>query len=316
MRDFFLKDSVLKVLSFVIALLLWFYIIAVVDPSVDITVKDIPIRYTNEDLIKSKGLCLISDEKTTVELKIRGSRKRIANIEENNIYATVDLATISKTGTFSLPIAISIPYEYDEIVSKKPYNADIFIDKVVEAEREVKVFTVGSTANNYIAGTATSSVSSVKVKGPQTMIENISSVGAELNFDGRAADIKDTEKLFFIDENGKRIADDEKIYDLVTTNIETVDVECRVYKQKTVPVTLDYKASGDIDEYKVSVQPANVTIYAENEILETVEELLTYAVNLDDISGNGVMSVKIKLPEGVFLRDGVDTVNVKVEKRG
>ncbi len=316
MKDFFLKDSVLKVLSFVIALLLWFYIIAVVDPSVDVTVRDIPIRYTSEDLIKAKGLCLISDEKTTVELKIKGSRKRIANIDENNIYATVDLATISKTGTFSLPIAISIPYEYDEIVSKKPYNAEIFIDKVVEAEREVKIFTVGSTANDYIAGTPSASVSSVMVKGPSTMIESIASVGAELNFDGRAADIKDTKKLFFIDENGKRIADDEKIYDLVTANVETVDVECRVYKQKTVPVTLDYRASENIDKYKISVQPANVTIYAENEVLETVEELLTYPVNLDDISGNGVMSVKIKLPENVFLRDGIDMVNVKVEKRG
>ena len=103
MKDFFLRDSVLKIISFVIALLLWIYIIAVVDPSVDVTVKDIPIRYTNQNMIEDKNLCLINDSKATVELKIRGSRKRIANIDNKNIYATVDLATVGKTGTMLNP---------------------------------------------------------------------------------------------------------------------------------------------------------------------------------------------------------------------
>ena len=314
MKDFFLRDSVLKIVSFVVALLLWFYIIAVIDPSVDITVKDIPIRYTNEQLVVDKGLCLVSDDDTTVELKIRGSRKRIANIENKNIYATVDLANISKTGTFSLPIAISIPYEYDEIVNKKPYNANVFIDKVVTVHREVKVGTSGSTANGYIAGTPVPSVTTIKLTGAATMIDTISGVGAELDFDGRTADIKDTEKLFFLDKNGKKISESNKIYELVKMDIETVDVECKVYKQKTVSVKVNAKASGGVDGYKISVQPEHITIYAENEVLETVNELRTKPVNLDEIT-TGSITVGIELPEGVFLRDGVDVVTVKAEKR-
>ncbi len=314
MKDFFLKDSILKIISFVVALLLWFYIIAVVDPSVDITVKDIPIRYTNEQLVKDKGLCLVSDDDLSVELKIRGSRKRIANIENKNIYATVDLANISKTGTFSLPIAISIPYEYDEIVSKKPYNASVFIDKVVSVNREVKVLTSGSTANGYIAATPVPSETTVKLTGAVTMIDTISGVGLELDFDGRSADIKDTEKLFFLDKNGKKIAESNKIYDLVKMDIETVDVECKVYKQKTVLVKVDAKTSGGVDGYKVSVQPEHITIYAENEVLEAISELSTKPVNLDEIT-TGSTTVEIEIPNGVFLRDGVDTVTVKAEKR-
>ena len=52
MKDFFLKDSVLKIISLIIAILLWIYIIAVVDPAVTITVRDIPIRYTNQNVLK------------------------------------------------------------------------------------------------------------------------------------------------------------------------------------------------------------------------------------------------------------------------
>lgn len=315
MKDIFLKDSVLKVISFVIALLLWFYIIAVIDPSVDVTVKDIPIRYTNVNVIEEKGLCLISDSKATVELKIRGSRKRIANIDNKNIYATVDLATIGKTGTFSLPIAISIPYEYSEIVSKNPYNANVFIDKVITAEREVEVLTADSVANGYIAGEAETSIKTVTLKGASTEIERIDSVGVQLNYDGRSADISDNEKPFFIDKNGRRISADDEIYNLVAMDIENINVSCKVYKLKAVSVEVVAKASSGVQNYKISVQPSNVTVYAENEILDQLESLKTEIVNLDEISGNTV-TTKLVLPEGVSLRDGITEVTVKADKRG
>lgn len=314
MKDFFLRDSVLKVISFVIALLLWIYIIAVVDPSVDVTVKDIPIRYTNQDMIEDKNLCLINDSKATVELKIRGSRKRIANIDNKNIYATVDLATVGKTGTFSLPIAISIPYEYSEIISKKPYNASVVIDKVITAEKEVKVITSGSTANGYVAGEASVDAQAVRLRGASSMIERIGYVAAELNYDGRSAEINDTEKLFFVDKDGKRINDANEVYNHVSMSIETVQVSCSVFKVKNVPVRVSAQASGGINSYRISVQPSTVSIYGENEVLEDVDEIFTEMVYLDNLEDE-TTTCHLVLPEGIKLRDGISEVTVNADKR-
>jgi len=314
MKDFFLRDSVLKIISFVIALLLWIYIIAVVDPSVDVTVKDIPIRYTNQNMIEDKNLCLINDSKATVELKIRGSRKRIANIDNKNIYATVDLATVGKTGTFSLPIAISIPYEYSEIISKKPYNASVVIDKVITAEKEVKVITSGSTANGYVAGEAVVDVQSVRLRGAASMIERIDHVAAELNYDDRSADINDTEKLFFVDKDSKRISDSNEVYNHVSMSLETVQVSCPVFKVKNVPIRVSAQASGGINSYKISVQPSMVSIYGENEALEEVDEIFTEVVYLDNLEDE-TTTCHLVLPEGIKLRDGISEVTVNAEKR-
>ncbi len=314
MKDFFLKDSVLKIISLVIAVLLWIYIIAVVDPAVTITVRDIPIRYTNQNLLEEKGLCLVSDSKSTVELKISGSRKRVANIDNKNIYATVDLTTISKTGTFSLPIAISIPYEYNEIVSKKPYNASVVVDKVVNVDKEVKVLTTGNTANGYIAGTAVPSEKTVKLTGAAAVIDRIGYIGVELDYDGRSAEINDTARVFFVDRENKRIASSNEIYSLVSKDIEEVMVNCPVYKLKTVPVAIDAKTSDSLENYKLSVQPSNVTIYAENDVLEQIEEIKTEKINLDTMEEKS-QEVKLILPEGVSLRDGITEVTLKAEKR-
>ncbi|MBR5614832.1 MAG: hypothetical protein IKW64_06015 [Clostridia bacterium] len=314
MKGFFEKDSVLKLISFVVAVLLWFYIIAVVDPSVDITVKDIPVRFTNQNLLAERGLCLVNESKTTVELKIRGSRKKIANIESKNIYANADLSNITKTGTFSIPIAISIPYEYDEIVSKKPYNASVVIDRIVTASKDVKLITTGSVANGYIAGEVASEIKKVSLKGAQSLIDRISYVAAEINYDDRAAAISDTVDLFFLDADGRRINTNNFIYEMVTMDTETIDVFCPVMKLKTVPVNVATHSANDVKDYKISVQPSNVTIYAENEILDTVDEIFTEKINLDEITEANA-TAKLILPEGVSLRDGITEVNIKAEKR-
>ncbi len=310
MKDFFLRDSVLKIVSFVIAILLWVYIIAVVDPAVTITVKDIPIRYANQNVLEEKGLCLVNEEKTTVELKISGSRKRVANIDNKNIYATVDLTTISKTGTFSLPIAISIPYEYNEIVSKKPYNASVVVDKVAKIDKEVKVITKGSIANGYIAGVAVPSVKSVTLKGAVSMIERISYVGVELDYAGRSAEIKDTARLFFLDRDGKRIQSSNQIYSLVSKDVEEIMVSCPVYKLKTVPIVIDANTGNEELLSQISVQPGNVTIYAENEILEQIKEIKTEKIDIDKIEEK-TQEVKLVMPEGVSSRDGITEVTIK-----
>jgi len=313
-KGFFEKDSFLKVLSFIIAVLLWCYIIAVVDPSVDITRRDIPVRFTNVNLLEEQGLCLVNEEEVTVELKIRGSRQKIANIETKNIYATADLSNITKIGRASVPIAISIPYEYDEIVSKKPHNAEVYIDKIVTETKDIKVITAGSVSNGYIAGEAVPEVKKVTLKGAKTMIDRIGSVGAEIDFDGRTAAINDSVELFFLDVDGKRINKSNIVYSLVELDAKKVQVSCPVYKLKTVPITVDAYAANGAEGFKISIQPSNITVYAETEVLEAITEIRTEQINLDQIEEEK-SGIKLIFPEGVSSRDGITEVSVKAEKK-
>ena len=313
MKGFFLKDSSLKGISFVVAVLLWFYVILVVDPSVDIPVRDIPLRYANQNLLEERGLSLVADPNATIELKIRGSRKKIANIDNKNIYATVDLSNMTKVGTFTLPISISIPYEYDEIVSKKPNNATVVIDRIVTASRNVEIKTEGSVANGYIAGTPTTSTASVTLKGASMLVDRIHGVAATLDFDGRTGDISDKEKIYFVDSNGKKIDDKDSIYDWVSVDVDKVDIKCSVMKLKTVPVKVDTSSLGD--GYKVTIQPSNVTIYAENEILSGIDEIVARPISSNTLSEEGKQTVELVVPEGVLMRDGIKEVMVKAEKK-
>lgn len=312
MKSFFIKDSTLKVISFIIAVVLWFYVILVIDPSVDITIKHIPLRYINQGVLEDRGLSLVEDPNLTVELKIRGSRKKIANIDNKNIYATVDLANMTKVGNFTIPISISIPYEYEEIVTKKPNNATIFIDKIVTAQRTVKIDTVGSVASGYVAGIPETSVNTVTIKGASTLVERIKAVGATLDFDGRTGEINDREKIYFIDNEDRRIEENNSIYESVSINIDTVEIKCPVMRMKTVPVEIDAPALNN--EYKVTIQPSNVTICADSTVLDSISEI-TASVDVNALIAEGVQQARIDIPEGVWMRDGITEVTVLAEKK-
>ncbi len=316
MKSFFSKDSVLRVLSFIIAVIIWFYVIIVVDPSVDVTIRDIPIRYVNKASLDDYGLSVIDNGGAVCELKVRGSRKKIANIDNKNVYATVDLANISKTGTFSLPISISIPYEYSEIVSKKPYNIDVTVDRVIEKETEVKIITSGSVANGYIAGEAVPSSRIVVLTGPLSLVNTIGSVAATLSYGDRAAEIRDTEKLYFLDSSGKQISEESGLYDKVSINISSIEITCPVMKLKTVPVKTEFNDTAELQNYKISVQPTNVTIYAENDVLGSVAEIATETIDFGALTQDGTCETELAVPEGVYLRDGIKTVTVKAEPKG
>lgn len=316
MKTFFSKDSVLRVISLVVAILIWFYIIIVVDPSVDVTIRDIPVKYVNQNVLSDSGLCLVNDQTTRVELKIRGSRKKIANIDNKNVYATVDVSNITRTGTYSLPIGLSIPYEYSEIVSKKPYNAEVVIDKIAKKNVEISIVKSGNTANGYIAGEAQIDKETVELTGAESLLESIGGAAVRLDYDDRAADINDTVKLYLLDKNEKIIEEDNYLYDMIDMDITEVQLSCSVFKLKNVPVKIDIDEGVDIRNYKVSIQPSNVSVYGEAESLNEVSEIFTEWFNIDEIAEEGSGTVKLVIPEGILMRDAVTEVTIKAERRG
>lgn len=309
MKDFLSKDSVLKAISFIVAVLIWIYIIIVVDPLVDVTVRDIPVRYANRTMLTEQGLCVLDGGDNIVELKIKGSRKKIANIDNKNVYATVDLGSITRTGRYTLPVNISIPYEYSEILSKKPYSIEVNIDKLAREERNVEIIAEGEVAEGYIAGKPVSDISKVEVEGPASVLAEVKRVCATFDYEERAADIKETAEIHVLDANGKRIDDKIKL------GTDKTEIQCPVYKLKTVPVTVDYGAEVNTDEYRITVQPSNLSVYASNELLAELSEIFTERVSFDELKENKSVICGIVVPEGVSLRDGITEITIKLAEK-
>lgn len=309
MKKFFGNDSFLKVFSFVVAIIIWFYIIIVLDPPVDITIRDIPIQYAQQSTIMTQGLSVVDESKSTVELKIKGSRKKIVNLNSDNIVATIDLSSVTKAGEYSLPINLSIPYEYSEIVSMKPHNIDVVIDKQVEEKRNIRVKTVGNPESGYIAGTPEVNPKTVLLKGPASVIGKIFDVRVSVDISDKKTDVKDVANLELVDSSGRVISEKDGLFELVTYDISEAEVFCPVMKLKTVPIKLNQDS--DSTDGRISVQPNMITVYGYEEDIEKIESILTAKISMQNLISTGEQTVNIELPEKIYLRDNVTTVTVK-----
>lgn len=312
MKKIFQKDSFLKVFSFIIAIIIWFYIIIVLDPPVVTTIRDIPISYTQQNALLDQGLSIVDEDADSVEIKLEGSRKRLVNIDSKNIAAIVDLSSVTKAGTHTLPISISIPYDYLEIVSKKPDTVEVTVDRLVEEKRNIRVKTIGNPEAGYIAGTVELNPSTVLLRGAASVVSQISDVVVSVDVSKRKTDLVDTAKIEFIDSEGNTLLEDDEIFELLSADVTEVQLKCPIMKLKTVSINaaLDSPAA---EGETISVQPNTITIYGYEEDIEAIEEIQTEPVSLDQLRREGTVNVGIKLPENVMLRDNVTTVTVKLD---
>lgn len=311
MKRFFEKDSFLKVFSFIVAIIIWFYIIIVLDPAVVTVIRDVPIRYVQQNALIEQGLSIVGENKTSVEIKIEGSRKKLVNINSKNIVASVDLSSVTKAGTHTLPIVLSVPYDYVEVVSKKPDTVEVTIDKLVEEKRNIRVKTVGTPEAGYIAGTVELNPPTVLLKGAASVVSQISDVVVSVDVSKRKTDLIDTAKIEFIDSDGKTISENDEFFELLSSDISEVQLLCPIMRLKTVSIkaNLDY---GTAVGESVTIQPNTITIYGREEDLENIEEVYTEKISLDRLRTEKEMTVDIKLPDNLMPRDNVTSVTVKL----
>ena len=99
MKKILSSDNSLKVISVLIAMCIWIYISLVMDPAIEVTVRDLPIQFVGQESLNNRGLAVISESATTVTVKVKGSRKKMGNNDMKTIIVKADVSNIDKEGT-------------------------------------------------------------------------------------------------------------------------------------------------------------------------------------------------------------------------
>ncbi len=80
------------ILSLLIAVALWLYVMGTVDPTITVTVRNITVEKTGEDVLQDLGLSATLDEPETVDVVLKGSRSNVNEAKKSEIRATVDVS--------------------------------------------------------------------------------------------------------------------------------------------------------------------------------------------------------------------------------
>ncbi len=305
------NDISTKIISLLFAIIMWFYIIQVQSPEIEKTVKDVPVLFTQKEELENRNLMLLNDKEITVDLKVRGQRKYLVDINDTNLSVLADVGSIRQTGTHTIYTKVVVPYGNVEVTNQDPASLKITVDKIVEAEKPVHVSTKGTPANGYHVGTIKVTPATIKVRGAKSIIGGIDHIAATVDVSGKSEDISTVEDISLIGTADKVL---NTTY--VTAAESTVNVHCEILKKKTVRIDLRFEAGVNNEKTWYTLDDNSVKtieVAGTASAIEKLEKIETQLITRDMIGADDEVEVGLLLPAGIESLDG-NKITLKLKK--
>ena len=305
-------------LSFVIALGLWFYVITVVSPESEETYYNIPVVLKNESVMTDKGLMITTEKEPTVTLRLKGNRSDLNNLKNSDISLVADLSKINEAGTQRVTFDISFPGSFAdnafEVLSYSPDKIMLDIVDWTTKEVDVQVEFVGAVPPDYIVYKDDYILShdKVTITGPKDVVDRITHAKVDVNLEEQIDTISGSfpYTLCFDTEETENLD-----LSLLETNITEVDLEVKIQRVKDLQLVVNVTYGGGATEETTSIVFSQETIKVSGSeaVLETLGDTLVLDnINVAEILKEETREYEIVLPAEVDNLSGLDKVTVTI----
>lgn len=313
MREKYLKfisnnrDTITKILSLTIAILLWFFIITEIDP---ITTKDfsnVEVELRNQSVMREANLELLKHEDYTTHIVVSGRRSAIVSLQEEDISAYVDLGEV-RPGTQRLPIHYRLSDDTLTIERSNPTAITVAVDEMVTVQKPVTVNPTGKPGEDYVLDKAMAKPETVSVKGPKQQVDRVNAVVATFPLEGAKDTIISSAHLVAIDEDKKRIDD-------VDLEPNRVNIQAVISKSANVPIDVVYaNEPPNFQKERTILTPTTVLITGKGELVDRVEAIQTKPIDAGELMEANTLEVELILPDGIHLVDAEESVLLRYMK--
>lgn len=298
----------LKVISVGVAIILWMVIVYTSNPAIQTQIKNIPVEYLGENTLYDRGLILsYTDKEPTVAVDVKGRRSDLMNTL-GNVHATVDLSHIINTGEYDVPIEIAMPNDEVQIVKRRSSNLTVVVESLQTREVPVRIKQIGNDKNKENLIQSVPERETILIRGTQNAISQVSYAQIIVDVSAITQDSEANYVFTLMDQDSNQIEATKNI----TPAVSGIEVKNLAYLAKTVPVEIINASSS---AYTVTPKSAAQTVIVgvrpdkydevsvlKGELPKTMQEGASMEVPLH-----------VQVGEGMYLKDGTDTVLIKAE---
>lgn len=302
----FQRNITPKLLAILFAVVFWLYVMDQVNPEMVKTIPDVKVELLNIENAQNEGLVMMGEKEFYVDVKLKGRRSEVIKVTSNDLLVTADLEGFQK-GTNNVMLSSKIFVANVNIESLSMNSIKISLDRIVEVAKTVKIDYVGIIAENYTTGELSIAPEEILVKGPESLVNNISSLRGELDLTEVSSQLIKEIPVTAIDMDGNAVNGVELGRNYVTAQLG-------VFRLSNVPVEVVLRGSvaNGYKLVKTEVLPALVTIRGEDALISTVEKVSTEEIDLSGMTETFEKEVVLNFPEGVSAPFAEETINVKL----
>lgn len=293
------NNSKIKIISLLSAIVLWMYVMAIVDPEETKLFENIPVTITNKNELNEKDLIIYPEKDLTTNIYVTGKLSNLKKITKDdiNVYGQID-NPIEGSNEIYLKVSTSQRVNYD---FKNPVMI-VTLEKIINEEKSIKVNITGSGKNNVDNILLEDNIDKVSVFGPRSLVNEVKRVVGTIEVDRRLNNFSKSIKLEPVDANGK-------VVEGVELEINSVSANITLLTQKTVPITLKLSDNAEPDgNYTMSQN--TVTIKGKKDIVDSINDIETQPVNLSEILSGISKDVYLQVPSGIT----IDTKYITIKR--
>ena len=300
------NKNVLKVISLIIAIFLWVYVMGEVNPETKEKISDIEVTFVNTDQLADEGLAVVHNQDIKISAVIKGKRSVVNDTKKTGVTATVDVADASKGSNrgkvnLELPSGVTLDTISDETIKYR-------VEDSVEVKKDVEIDFVGDTDTDtdLVPWAYDTYPGTVKVTGAESIVDDVYAVRGKITSN-------------VVSESAKRVE-----VELIPVKKDGTEVQGVVLNHTKAKTTVQLMEAKDVD---VSITPKNVPDGREVDSITGVDsvkvvgsagaladlESIMATVDLSEIKSEGKKELNFSLPAGVYLYNKGNTTEVTVK---
>ena len=295
-------------ISILVAVTLWLYVDYQKHPNVTMTFRDVPVEFSGEDTtLADKGYMLLSCENTSIDIRLKGSRKVISGLDRSGLRVVADTSSITETGTKTLSYQVYYPDSVSRndvsVEWASAYTITVQVGELARKEVPIRCELEGEVAKGYTAGDAVLDPAVLELRGQRDDLASVSYAKIHLS-------VQNAEKTVIQ-------ALEFELYDYNDILVQNENIRAAVKLiQVTVPVRTVKEAPGStLSQIEYTISPRTVEPTGEKSVLDGIDSILLDTVYLQDITSSKSLHYTIPVPDGCTLPEGVEIATVTIVAR-
>lgn len=284
-----LKDNFkIKIISLLSAMVLWTYVMAIVDPEETKLFENIPVTITNINELNEKNLIIYPEKDLTTDIYVTGKLSNIKKVSKDDIsvYGQINSPMEGKNQIY-LKVSTSQRISYDF----KNSVMIVTLEKLVNENKNININISGNGKNDVDSITLEDNINKIMVSGPRTLVDKVKNIVGTVNVDNNLSDFSQSIKLEPVDYKGK-------VVEGVKLEKNSISANVTLLAEKVVPIKLNLSNNIESDiNYEISQN--TVKIKGKKDIVDSIEYIESQPIDLSQLSPEIDKDVYLQIPNGI-----------------
>lgn len=254
-----LNNLGLKLVSVILAVVLWFMVVMISNPKDSVTFSGIPVNLIHTELLEEEEkLYEVLNDTDKVRVTVEAPRKVIDQLRSSDIVAEADVSRLTEVNTIAINCSVLNSAVEVSSITSSPDVVQLNVEDKATKWVNVKPYTTGEVAEGYMIYSKVSDQTRMEISGPESVIEQIDHAGLEMDVTGATDNVSGNVEIRFYD-NARNLVDDAD----VIKNADSMHMVVTVLALKEVPVEVTVTgepADGYLLTGGVECEPSTVVL--------------------------------------------------------